>query len=206
MDARSFWELRILLFTPPAQFLQPERGSVTSIGRISFPRFLVGRPAKSSHYVRVWLWFPAKDRLWFMLVPFILRLSIRATVLSSIWAMEPSRWGPQRFKRFCPPLQCSGGGLSPCTRFRSPASGRSCHRANCDDPFARQEARGKAPCAAYHSKGPHGAKSFQSPPADESLRSPPFYAGNEDTATDRCAKPSKDKKLLTPNADFVKVL
>jgi len=55
--------------------------------------------------------------------------------------MEHSRWGPQRFKRFCPPLQCSGGGLNPCTRFRSPASGRSCHRANCDVPFALQEAQ-----------------------------------------------------------------
>ena len=30
--------------------------------------------------------------------------------------MELSRWGPQRFKRFCSARQCSGGGLSSCTR------------------------------------------------------------------------------------------
>ncbi len=57
--------------------------------------------------------------------------------------------------------QCSGGGLNPCTRFRSPASGRSCRRANYDVPFALEEALWKAPCAAYRSKDPHGVKSFQ---------------------------------------------
>ena len=147
--------------------------------------------------MRFWLWFPAKDRLWFKARPVQLAHQFLASVLSPIWAMEHSRWGPQRFKRFCPPLQCSGGGLNPCTRFRSPASGRSCHRANYDVPFALEEALWKAPCAAYRSKDPHGVKSFQSPPADESPRSLPFYAGNEDTAADRCARPSRSHPAIS---------
>jgi hypothetical protein len=44
------------------------------------------------------------------LFPFFSRLGIRASVLSSIWAMEPSRWGAQRFKRFCSSSRGSADG------------------------------------------------------------------------------------------------
>jgi hypothetical protein len=63
-----------------------------------------------------------------------------------------------------------------------------------DVPFAQQEALWKAPCGAYRSKDPHGVKTFQSPPADQSARVPSSHAGNEDTATDRCAKPSRSHR------------